>query len=61
LIAHELIDSRIDRARAGEQFALQAAEKLVEDAKSSPQALKRLHIFGGLAARLQVVPFPKPA
>jgi hypothetical protein len=35
-----------------------AAEKLFEGARSSPQALKRKHIFNGLAARLEVVPFP---
>jgi hypothetical protein len=35
--------------------AKQAAERLVEDAKSLPQALKR-NTFGGLAARLKSGP-----
>jgi hypothetical protein len=34
----------------------QAAEKVVEDANSLPQALKRLDIFNGLAARLKSGP-----
>jgi hypothetical protein len=38
--------------------AEEAAEKFFEGARSSPQALKRLHIFNSLAARLEVVPFP---
>jgi hypothetical protein len=38
--------------------ATEAAEKLFEGARSSPQALKRKHIFNSLAARLEVVPFP---
>jgi len=37
-------------------MAEQAAEKPVEDAKSLPQALKRLHIVNGLAARLKSGP-----
>jgi hypothetical protein len=37
-----------------------AAEKLFEGLRSSPQALKRGHIFSSLAARLEVVPFPFP-
>jgi len=28
--------------------------------RSSPQALKRKHIFNGLAVRLELVPFPFP-
>jgi hypothetical protein len=40
--------------------AEEAAEKLFEGVRSSPQALKRKHIFDGLAARLEVVPFPFP-
>jgi hypothetical protein len=40
--------------------AEQAAEKLVEDAKSLPQALKHLHIFNGLAARLKSGPPQNP-
>jgi len=35
---------------------LAGCEKVVEDAKSLPQALKRLHIFDGLAARLKSGP-----
>jgi hypothetical protein len=38
----------------------EAAGKLFEGVRSSPQALKRLHIFNSLAARLEVVPFPFP-
>jgi hypothetical protein len=38
----------------------EAAEELFEGVRSSPQALKRKHIFDGLAARLEVVPFPFP-
>jgi hypothetical protein len=38
---------------------LQAAEKVVEGARRTPQALKRGHIFNDLTARLKVVPFPK--
>jgi len=38
----------------------QAAEKVVNTAKGDPQALKRTLIFSDLAARLKVVPFPKP-
>jgi hypothetical protein len=34
--------------------------KLFEAVRSSPQALKRKHIFNSLAARLEVVPFPFP-
>jgi hypothetical protein len=33
-----------------------AGEKVVEDAKSSPQALKRRDLFKGLAARLKSGP-----
>jgi hypothetical protein len=40
--------------------AKEAAEKLFEGARSSPQALKREYIFSSLAARLEVVPFPSP-
>jgi hypothetical protein len=36
--------------------AEQLAEKVGEDAKSLPQALKRLQIFNGLAARLKSGP-----
>jgi len=48
---------------------LPRAEKLVEDARSLPQALKRLHIFSDLAARLksgpsqnlrEIIFFPQP-
>jgi hypothetical protein len=35
-----------------------AAGKLFEGVRSSPQALKRKHIFKGLAERLEVVPLP---
>ena len=38
----------------------QAAERVVNTAKGDPQALKRTLIFSDLAARLKVVPFPKP-
>jgi hypothetical protein len=34
----------------------EAAEQVTEDAKIVPQALKRLHIFGGLTARLKSGP-----
>jgi hypothetical protein len=44
----------------GKGTASEAAEKLFEGARSSPQALKRPHIFSSLAARLEVVPFPFP-
>jgi hypothetical protein len=40
--------------------AEQLAEKVVEGARSTPQALKQGHIFNDLTARLEVVPFPKP-
>jgi len=36
------------------------AEKVVEQAKSGPQALKRGHILNDLAARVKLVPFPRP-
>jgi len=36
--------------------AEEVAEKAVEDEESSPQALKRGHIFNGLAARLKSGP-----
>jgi hypothetical protein len=41
-------------------IAKQVAEKLFEAIRSSPQALKRKHIFSSLTARLEVVPFPFP-
>jgi hypothetical protein len=37
--------------------AEQAAEKLVEGIKSAPQALKRRHVFNGLTARVELMPF----
>src|ERR1039458_1813789 len=40
--------------------AEQLAEKVVEGARSTPQALKHGRIFNDLTARLEVVPFPKP-
>jgi|HubBroStandDraft_1064217.scaffolds.fasta_scaffold00543_6 hypothetical protein len=41
--------------------AEEAAEKVVAPAKSGPQALKRGRMLNGLAARVELVPFPKPA
>jgi len=38
--------------------ALQAAEKVFQSEESVPQALKRGHILNGLAARVELVPFP---
>jgi hypothetical protein len=38
----------------------QAAEKIVEDAKSTPQALKRGHIFNDLTARVNSCPSQNP-
>ena len=40
--------------------AEQAAEKLIARAKSCPQALKRRRVLNGLAARVELVPFPEP-
>jgi len=34
------------------------AGRIAEDVKSEPQALKRLHIFSGLVARLKSGPSP---
>jgi len=34
----------------------EATEQVTEDAKIVPQALKRIHIFGGLTARLKSGP-----
>jgi len=36
------------------------AEKVVNKAESIPQALKRRHILNDLAARVELVPFPRP-
>jgi hypothetical protein len=36
-------------------------EQVTEDTKIVPQALKRLHIFSGLAARLKSGASPEPA
>jgi hypothetical protein len=36
----------------------EAAEKVLDRAKSGPQALKRRFIFNGLTARVELVPFP---
>jgi hypothetical protein len=38
----------------------QAAEKLIHTAEGGPQALKRGHILNDLAARVKLVPFPRP-
>jgi len=37
-----------------------AAEKVGNKAESIPQALKRRHILNDLAARVELVPFPRP-
>jgi hypothetical protein len=36
------------------------AEKVVNKAESIPQALKRRQILNDLAARVELVPFPRP-
>jgi hypothetical protein len=41
--------------------ALQLAEKVVLVPESEPQALKRGPVFSVLAARVKLVPFPKPS
>jgi hypothetical protein len=41
--------------------AEEVAEKVVLDPESEPQALKRGPIFSDLAARVELVPFPKPS
>jgi hypothetical protein len=38
----------------------QAAEKLVSNVQSIPQALKLGHMLSELAARVELVPFPRP-
>jgi hypothetical protein len=40
--------------------ALEAAEKVVINVRSLPQALKRGHILNDLTARVELVPFPRP-
>ena len=55
----EKCETRVDKSfRAARPR--RAAEKRMDSAKSSPQALKRGHIFNGLVARVTLVPFPKP-
>jgi hypothetical protein len=41
--------------------AEQAAEKVIESAKSTPQALKRGHILNDLAARVNSCPSQNPS
>jgi len=41
---------------AGSDRAEEAAEELIEGAKSTPQALKRGHIFNDLTARVNSCP-----
>ena len=41
--------------------AKEAAEKVFQSEESVPQALKRGHILNGLAARVELVPFPNPS
>jgi hypothetical protein len=38
----------------------QAEEKVANNAQNLPQALKRGHILSDLAARVELVPFPRP-
>ena len=38
--------------------SLKGCRKPFEGVRSAPRAVKRKHIFNGLAARLDVVPFP---
>jgi hypothetical protein len=38
----------------------QAEEKVANNAQNLPQALKRGHILNDLAARVELVPFPRP-
>ena len=45
---------------AGSGTAKEAAEKVFQSEESVPQALKRGHILNGLAARVELVPFPNP-
>ena len=40
--------------------AEEVAEKVFQSEESVPQALKRGHILNGLAARVELVPFPTP-
>jgi hypothetical protein len=49
------------RRSFGERLLLPSgsAEKLIAQAKNWPQALKRQPISNGLAARVELVPFPK--
>lgn len=45
----------------GRQRLKQSAEKSLQPQKGDPQALKSGLIFCDLAARVELVPFPKPA
>jgi hypothetical protein len=53
-------------AEAGADFAdingiaEEVAEKVGNNAQSLPQALKRGHVLKDLAARVELVPFPRP-
>jgi hypothetical protein len=50
----------VDELGGSDEVMIRVAEKVVEDAKSSPRALKRGHILNDLAARLKSGPSQKP-
>jgi hypothetical protein len=45
---------------AGTARVKEVAEKVAALARSVPQELKRTPLFSGLAARVELVPFPNP-
>jgi hypothetical protein len=51
---------QFEKSDSYQGIALDVAEKVVNNAQSLPQALKRGHILNDLAARVELVPFPRP-